>query len=45
MNTSSKELLELKKEIMLHINQRLFERGTIPKDMYEQAKVKIVNLQ
>lgn len=33
----------LKKEIMLQINQRLFCAGVISEDVYEQAKIKIVN--
>lgn len=32
----------LKNEIMLQINQHLFERGVITKSVYEQAKLKIV---
>lgn len=33
----------LKQEIMLQINQRLFENGAISKRTYEAAKIKIVN--
>ena len=33
----------LKQEIMLQINQRLFEKGMITKAMYDVAKIKIVN--
>lgn len=33
----------LKSEIMLLINQRIFERGVISKEVYEQAKIEIVN--
>ena len=33
----------LKSEIMLLINRRLFEKGAISKEVYEQAKIKIVN--
>ena len=33
----------LKQEIMLQVNQRLFDRGVIPKAVYEAAKIKIVN--
>jgi len=33
----------LKSEIMLLINQRLFEKGVISREVYEQAKIKIVN--
>lgn len=36
--------LELKKELMLQINQRLFEQGILPKAMYEEAKIRIVTL-
>jgi len=32
----------LQKEIMLQVNQRLFESGIISKEVYEQAKVNIV---
>lgn len=34
---------ELKQEILLLINQRLFEKGLLSKAVYEQAKVEIVN--
>lgn len=33
---------ELKTEIMLQINERLYIQGSISRDMYEQAKCKIV---
>lgn len=33
----------LKKEIMLQINQALFDKGVIPKNVFDQAKIKIVN--
>ena len=32
----------LKSEIMLQINERLYLRGLISREVYEQAKVKIV---
>lgn len=32
----------LKSEIMLQINERLYIRGLISRELYEQAKVKIV---
>ena len=32
-----------KKEIMLQVNQRLFERGMISEDVYKEAKQKIVS--
>ena len=32
----------LKSEIMLQINERLYLRGLIGRELYEQAKVKIV---
>lgn len=34
---------ELKKELMLQVNQRLFEQGFLARKVYEEAKVKIVN--
>ena len=43
-NTRKADLdVELKKEIMLQINQTLFEKGMISKGVYEQAKIKLVN--
>ena len=33
---------ELKCEIMLQINERLYIQGYITKEMYEQAKLKII---
>ena len=36
--------LELKKELMLQINQRLFDQGILPKAMYEETKIRIVAL-
>ena len=36
--------LALKKEILLQINQRLYERELITKDAYEVAKIKIVSV-
>ena len=33
----------LKQEIMLQVNQRLFDQGAISKAVYEAAKIKIVN--
>lgn len=35
--------MELKKEIMLQVNQRLLDIGMISKEIYRQAKIKIVN--
>ena len=32
----------LKSEIMLQINERLYLRGLISRELYEQAKVRIV---
>lgn len=32
----------LQQEIMLQINERLYIQGVIPKSLYEQAKLKIV---
>ena len=32
----------LRSEIMLQINERLYLRGLISRELYEQAKVKIV---
>ena len=37
--------LELKKELMLQINQRLFEQGLLAQETYAEAKVKIVNIR
>lgn len=34
---------ELKQEVLLHVNQRLFQQGIIGQEIYEQAKVKIVS--
>ncbi len=36
---------ELKREIMLQINERLYIEGHISKEMYEQAKVKILKIE
>ena len=33
----------LKSELKLQINQRLFEQGVISREVYEQAKVKLVS--
>lgn len=33
----------LKQEILLQINQRLYEKEIITKDVYEEAKAKIVS--
>ena len=33
---------ELKSEIMLQMNERLYIRGIISRELYEQAKVKVV---
>ena len=35
---------ELKREIMLQINERLYIQGYISQEMYEQAKLKIVEI-
>lgn len=32
----------LKQEIELHVNERLYETGVISKEVYEEAKVRIV---
>ena len=44
MDTSvtSKLTLEQKQAIMLHINERLYQKGEIQKAMYEEAKCKIL---
>lgn len=34
---------DLKKELMLHVNQRLFEQGILTREVYEAAKIKIVD--
>ena len=36
---------ELKSEIMLQINERLYIRGLISRELYEQARVKIVKTE
>ena len=33
---------ELKSEIMLQVNERLYIRGLISRELYEQARLKIV---
>ncbi len=33
----------LKNELKLQINQRLFEQGVVSREVYEQAKVKLVS--
>ena len=33
----------LKSELKLQINQRLFEQGMISREVYEQAKIKLVS--
>lgn len=33
---------QLRQEIMLQVNERLYIRGMIPETLYEQAKLKIV---
>ena len=40
---SPQELLD--QEIMLQVNERLYIQGVIPKCLYEQAKIKIVQGQ
>lgn len=40
---NSQSLNPLKNEIKLHINQRLFEQGVISREVYEQAKIKLVS--
>lgn len=39
---TNETLTALKSEIMLQINERLYLRGLIGREVYEQAKVKIV---
>ena len=34
---------DLKKELMLQINQRLFDKGFLSREVYEEAKIRIVN--
>ena len=36
---------ELKSEIMLQINERLYIRGLISRELYEQARLKIVKTE
>lgn len=33
---------ELKAALLLHVNQRLFDQGLIPKWVYDEAKIEIV---
>lgn len=43
MNDSKLEMTaEQKRAMMLHINERLYERGEISKILYEAAKSKII---
>ena len=41
MKVNTKELEELEIQIMLQINQRLYEKGLISEDMYKNAKTRI----
>ena len=34
---------DLEKELMLHVNQRLFEQGILTREVYEAAKIRIVD--
>ncbi|MGM9618413.1 MAG: hypothetical protein ACI3W8_01040 [Oscillospiraceae bacterium] len=34
--------LDLKQELMLQINQRIFDQGLLSRETYEEAKVRIV---
>lgn len=43
IDQNSQSLNLLKDELKLHINQRLFERGVISREVYEQAKIKLVS--
>lgn len=36
------ELIMLKRELMLQVNERLYRRQTITREMYEQAKQRII---
>lgn len=36
---------ELVHEIMLHINKNLYIKGEISREIYEQAKVKIIGME
>ncbi len=38
------KLFTLKKEIMLQINQNLYNQQAITKEAYEMAKIKIISL-
>lgn len=42
MNGPQSQEIIRKQEIMLQINERLYIQGLISKDLYEQAKIKIV---
>lgn len=41
--STAKSSNSLKQEIMLHLNQHLFDKGVISRDVYEQAKNKLVS--
>ncbi len=40
---NSSALNSLRSEIKLQINQHLYDRGVISREVYEQAKVKLVS--
>ena len=44
MNRPQSQGIIQKQEIMLQINERLYIQGLISKDLYEQAKIKIVEM-
>ena len=37
------QLLSLKEEIMLQVNESLYQKGILTQEMYTQAKILIVN--
>lgn len=43
MDNNEDVFSELRKAIMLHCNDRMYERKLISQEMYEQAKIKIVS--
>jgi len=42
MNRTSQTSM-LKEEVMLQINERLFQLGLLTRELYEQAKIQIVS--
>lgn len=42
MESTMKTLVSLKRELMLQVNQRLYEQKTIPRNLYEDAQQRIL---